>query len=71
MIILRAMKPGEDGLPKTGRSMEHRTAYLRLTLPQPLEPIEKQLALVVAHQLIVESLDRFPESGLPEPLDFR
>ena len=46
---------------------------LRLTLPQPLDPVEEQLALLVVHKLVVEAVYRFLKSVRPgglEPLRF-
>ena len=35
----------------------------RLTLPQPLDPVEAQLALLVVHKLVVEALSSFSKNG--------
>ena len=44
---------------------------LRLTLPQPLDPVEEQLALLVVHKLVVEAVYRFLEGDSPKTLGLR
>jgi hypothetical protein len=39
--------------------------------PKPPDPVENQLALGVAHQLIVEALSRFLEGDPPKTLGLR
>ena len=57
--MIKAGAPIEDPSPISWWLLPRRVA----DAPQPPDPAEKQLPLLVVHQLVVETLDGFPKDG--------